>query len=390
MPRLKNILWLELYAVLLAFARFTGGVHTDEAKYLLDIPYPHPPLIRSILHLTDSWVGQEIFWRIVFASILVQSVWLLLRLAPDLRRKSRIALCVSWLFGSAILLQAGSIMMAPLTAFQALLFLCLYLRDEEERNNAAVVAFLWLISLFTAYQIILFFPIVWALLRRSQSARWVQALCFLVPIALVGIYSLSNPLTLASVLIHGDSSFVPLSTKLWELTYVWFLGGSIVLSIAGLYGILRNKLWPLLLSFVLVAAYVYLARFPYYAILFLPLSIAGLLALLRRRQIVPNLVTLGVAVFSFIFCLLSFPSPENPARRVMQALPEFSGTGVILINGDFGHEWQYESSRTILRYRFNLLPMASAVVCLKACTDLDQLQSWRQIMPKPPLVYVKR
>jgi len=148
-------------------------------------------------------------------------------------------------------------------------------------------------------------------------------------------------------------------------------------------------MWPLLFSIVFVAAYIFLARFSYYAILFLPLSVGGFIALIRKRQMVPTVVASGVVAFSVVMCALAYSSTQNPARRVMQALSTRAQTGAILINGDFGHEWQYESRRTVLRYRFTLLPLASAVVCLKACSDLDQLTGWRQIQSQPPLVYVQ-
>lgn len=389
MQRLKHVLWLELYALILASMRFLGGVHTDEAKYLLNIPYPHPPLARFMLHLTDGWPGQEFFWRLVFATLLVQAVWLLLTLSADLRSKARTALAVSWLACSALLLQAGSIMMAPLTALQALLFVFLLLRTDDERNDAGVIGLLWLTSLFTAYQIVLFFPIVWVLLRRTTSTRRVQIACFVLPILTVGVYTLSNPLALASVLIHGDSVPVSLATKVWELAFVWFLGGSFVLSIAGVYGILRNRMWPLFLSFLLVAAYVFLARFSYYAILFLPLSIGGFVMLLRRRQVSPNIVASGVVACSLILLVLMFPLPApSPARRVMHTIQAQNLSGTLLINGAFGHEWQYESTQPILRYKFTLLPLSSAVICVTPCSELDRLTGWRQIMPEPPLVYV--
>ena len=76
MQVLITVAGLEVYALALAFLQAMSGVRTDEAKYLLNIPYPHPPAARFVLGLTDGWAYQEIFWRIVFATLLVQAVFL--------------------------------------------------------------------------------------------------------------------------------------------------------------------------------------------------------------------------------------------------------------------------------------------------------------------------
>ena len=115
-----GFLLMELYALVLASMQFLHSVKTDEAKYLLNIPYPHPPLARFILHLTDSWPFQEFFWRFVFASLCIQAVRLVWKLSHDLKPKTRFALSILWLCNTAIIFQAGSIMMAPLTALEAL------------------------------------------------------------------------------------------------------------------------------------------------------------------------------------------------------------------------------------------------------------------------------
>ena len=55
MRRLTFILPLQAWAILLAFVQtLGGGVRTDEAKYLLNIPYPQPPLARWILGWTEA------------------------------------------------------------------------------------------------------------------------------------------------------------------------------------------------------------------------------------------------------------------------------------------------------------------------------------------------
>jgi|CXWL01.1.fsa_nt_gi hypothetical protein len=380
---------LELYAFILALSQYLHGVKTDEAKYLLNIPYPHPPLARFLLHLTDSWSFQEFFWRFLFASLCVLAVVFVWKLAHDLKFPVRLALAVLWLFNSAIIFQAGSIMMAPLTALQAWVFVYLFLRDEESHENGGVIALFWLASLFTAYQAVLFAPIVWVLLRRSTgNLRW-HPLYFCLPLALLCLYTLTNPLVLASMLIHTDHSSIGFFAKVREFLDVWFLGGSIVLSVVGFVGIVRNKIWPVLCSFLLVAAYVWLARFGYYAILFLPLSMAGVITMFRKRQISPLFVASGVIACSLYLFIHSLPLPNvRTARTVMQVMQEKQVTGPILIKGNFGHEWEYESRVPILRYNSALLPLATGLVCLDACPEMEGLPNWR-IHHANPTVYLQ-
>lgn len=380
---------LELYAFGLACLQSLHDVKTDEAKYLLNIPYPHPPFARFILHLTDSWSFQEFFWRFLFASLCVLAVVFVWKLAHDLRPRVRIALAVLWLGNSAIIFQAGSIMMAPLTALQAGVFVYLFLRDEESHDHAGLVALFWLASLFTAYQAVLFAPIVWVLLRRSRGSFAWHGLYFCVPLVLLCVYTLSNPLTLASMLIHTDHGTVGVFAKVREFLDVWFLGGSYVLSVIGLYGIIRNKMWPVLSSFILVAAYVWLARFGYYAILFLPLSMAGVITMFRKRQLSPLPIAAGVIVCSIALFVHSLPLvTSHTARTVMQVMAENQVKGPILIKGNFGHEWEYESRVPVLRYNPILLPLATALVCLDICPEMENLPNWR-IHHANPTVYLQ-
>ena len=389
-----GFLLMELYALVLASMQFLHSVKTDEAKYLLNIPYPHPPLARFILHLTDSWPFQEFFWRFVFATLCIQAVRLVWKLSHDLKPQTRLALSILWLGNTAIIFQAGSIMMAPLTALEAWIFVYLYLRDDDAHDNAGFIALWWLASLFTAYQAVLFAPIVWTLLRRNRLTIFWHIIYLCVPLGLLCLYTLTNPLSLASMLIHTDHTPVSLLSKLEELMMVWFLGGSIVLSVVGLYGVIRNHLWAIFISALLVSAYIFLARFDYYAILFLPLSMAGAIAMLRKRQISPMPVAAGVVACSALLFIRSLPLiTSDPAYSVMQILnpallQSEHVTGPILVKGAFGHEWQYQSHLPILRYNADLLPKAGAVVCISMCDALD-LSYWRQINDHP-IVYVKR
>lgn len=391
MRRLILCIGLELYAAALSFVQFLNGVHTDEAKYLLNIPYPHPPLARFILHVLDGFTYQEFFWRFVFASLCVQTVWLAIRLSCTAKPSVRIAVAGCWLLSAAILLQAGTIMMAPLTAIEASILIYWWLQTDDDKNNAGFIALFWLASLFTAYQAILFAPIAYALLRRQTQSWWLCLLYFLVPVGLLALYTLTNPLVPASILVHSGDAISPF-TRLLHMLNVWLWGGSIFLSIVGLFGMVRYRQWPLFLSIGLIAAYVFLTSFDYYAILFLPLSMAGFMALVRQKEIVAWPVAMGVFLVSVYHCFLaaSFLQTPGPARHVLHVLASETINGPILIQGNFGHDWQYESRVPLLRYTPALLPSAGAVICISACSNLDANEEWRQIMSTSPFVYVRR
>ena len=113
---LVTVLMLQLYAMLLAGVHFFEGLKTDEAKYLLNIPYPHPPFARSILSATEWVPMHEWWWRCIFATLLVQAVWLFVRCVPTDRMRARMVVLVMYLMSSALVMQAGTIMMAPLSA----------------------------------------------------------------------------------------------------------------------------------------------------------------------------------------------------------------------------------------------------------------------------------
>jgi hypothetical protein len=100
MRRLMSFIGLEFYSFALAGVRHVGGVHTDEAKYLLNIPYPHPPLARWILHWTELIPFQELLWRIVFATLLIQAVFFVWDMARMRTREERFTLCGLWLFST--------------------------------------------------------------------------------------------------------------------------------------------------------------------------------------------------------------------------------------------------------------------------------------------------
>ena len=293
MPRLLTVLGLQCYALVLAWVRSLGGIRTDEAKYLLDIPYPHPPALRWVFSQAETWAAQDWFWRVVLASLTVQAAWLVWDLARDQPRRRQIVIAGAWLLSGGVLLQAGSVMMVVATALQLLAFLWLRSRPEVAARNQGAVALLWLFSLFTAYQALLFLPMAVSTFRRSGVSAGRTAFYVAVPVLLLALYTLTNPLVPASMLAHAGRQIAetPFDRVLSSLR-VWAIAGSGIASVAGTWGLLRSRDLPALASFLLVAAYVVLSRYDYYAILFLPLLVSGLRslsALPRPRMALPSL-----------------------------------------------------------------------------------------------------
>lgn len=394
MIRLLAVIGLEFFALFLAFFQSLGGVRTDEAKMLLNIPYPHPPLLRWIVSQTEFLPFQEMLWRVLFASLLVQAVWFVWCMGRRLRPVLRFLVCALWLFSAAVLQQAGSIMTAPVTAVEGLVFCWLLLCRQEtpplrRREATPFIAFLFLLSLFTAYQVVLYLPLVVAILRMRRVS-W-SCIAFLVgsSLFLVALYAFSNPLSLdrfvdAGMLNAGKSVY----RKMAELGDVMIVGGSLVGSILGILGMMRARSFPLVFSFLLVAAFVFLSHRSYYAILFLPLFVAGVILLFSdtRRLLWPYATVLVFGLLSF--SSLAFPSSPSPAREIIRELTRRGVFGNILINGSFGHEWQYESRLPIRRYRPEFLNDAGAVVCLQPCEGMAS--DWQKIGNMPEEAWVNR
>ncbi len=381
---------LEAYAVALASMQSLGGVHTDEAKYLLNIPYPHPPLARWLLGLTDGWSHQEFFWRIVFASLCVQAVWLVWALTLGMPRRQRRYVALMWLCASALVLQAGTVMMAPLTALQGLVLLWLVSKIELKEEWAGWVGLFWLVSLFTAYQAILYLPLMVAIIKKVRIHRMAKFLYIVVPVLLLMLYTFTNPLALAAIMIKGDQgTHTTLVEKVAGFLQVWMLSGSLILSVMGTIGLARSRQWELILSFVLVSAYLFLARFDYNAILLLPLLVTGML--FYSRQWIFQVVLVIEIALSVVIVWRSIPALHpTPARAVMQVIADQHKLGDVLISGSFGHEWQYESSFPIYRYTQALVPHAQAIVCLDACIGVKIPPEWQSLGKTPMPVFERR
>ncbi len=391
--RLSIILGLQLYAFLLALMQLQGGVRTDEAKYLLGIPYPHPPLGRFLMQLTESWSFQEAFWRVVLASLLVQAMWLVWSMGKSLPMRDRLVACGVWLFSAGLVFQAGSIMMAPITAVQGLIFTWLYIRrDIDTTRFGGWIAILWGLSLFTAFQALLYLPLIIALFRRSRLPRWFQVFCIAAPILLLMLYVLGQPLLAASmILVQSDNALVSPLGRLTGVIVLWGIAASVWGSILGLGGILMKHTPALFWTLVLLSMYALLSTHDYYAILFLPLFIAGLTVTLHRYPLHPAIVLTPIVIGT----LLLFPHtrPSNvpdPARVISQALAERFTSGTILIAGPFGHQWQYESSLSIRHYRSEFLKDAQAVVCIEECPEVQADKNWMPMRGVPIEVWVKR
>lgn len=377
MRKLILIAGLELYALALAWLQSLAGVRTDEAKYLLDIPYPHPPLARWVFSMTDSLGVQEWMLRIILATLVVQAVWLVWSLCADLPRKSRLALCVMWLASGAVVLQAGSIMMAPLTGLHGLLFVWLWMRPGK---SSAWAALLWFCALFTAYQGVLYLPLLLAILRRSKLS-WVTCLLIAgIPMGLAALYALSNPLSLASFVNAGtDNQGKDWMLLIREFNATLAIGGSIFLVAAGILGMERSKSWPLFLTFLLLSVYNFASVHLYYAILFTPVLIAGSSYFLKDR----TKFAWPLAALTVIGTILVFV-PFHPqlflanTRIVIDQLNLEEGRGDLVIEGSFGHDWQYESPVPVRRLTPETLKDAQAVVCLLECS-IDISAGWLKV-----------
>ncbi len=365
MRTIITIIVLELYAAILAVYQMIAGVRTDEAKYLLNIPYPHPPFIRSILGLLSGCPWSQICIRFVFASLLVQAVWLILGRSKR-PSSDKIIIAILWLFSAAVILQAGSVMMAPLTAFSGLVLLQLSVtwKTRPERDFALVALF-WLASLFTAYQAILFLPVVIAIFWRSKLALWKQVLYVAVPVGMLVLYTFANPFVLASMVLvtHKDGA-LPFVVRLITFFKLFFLSGSGILTVFGMAGLVLGRKWIVLLTLAIVSGYIFFSFQDYYGILFVPFFIIGVEYLLPKLGRMSGIIM--IFGLGFIISFLPFQGSDNLARDTMQTLSPTADQRVLIV-GSFGHEWQYYSPAQIFKYSDTFNDPADIVICLSKC-----------------------
>jgi len=373
-----------------------GGVRTDEAKYLLSIPYPHPPLIRSLMAWTASMPAHEFFWRFLITSIVVQTAWIIFDLGDVLTKPRQYALAAVWLFSAAVFLQGGTIVLAVLAGVYGMIFVWFSLHPKAP-TMPALIALLWLASLFTVYQSVLYAPLVlYALVRTRVRAPLLLAF-FLFPILLLLLYSFSNPLALASMAnVSVQDAPIPALERFIRVGWIWLIAGSAIVSITGTVGILTSSRWDLVSAFGLVFGFVVLSSQAYYAILLTPIFIGGTFLLLCRRRLSPMLFVLSEIVCTTVIVFYAFPALHTTsARTVVHFLSKYDITGHILIDGPFGHEWQYESPVPVLRFSQKLSLVneekAQAFVCTKRACDEDiNLDRWVRLPDAPVPVWLRR
>ena len=387
---------LELLAVALANWQALAGVRTDEAKYLLNIPYPHPPLLRWLMSLTESLACQEFLWRLLLATLMVQAVWLVWDMTSPERSgaeskghlEDRILVCATWLLSSAVLTMAGAVMLSPIIAMQALVLLWLRSKPDLCRKIPGWIGFFWLAMVFTSFQGILFAPLVWSVLKHSRFSRPKMLTVIAGPCVLLALWTLSNPLALATMAIHGnDGAKTGLEEHLLRTLKLWIIGGAGILSAVGTWGIVRSKDWTLIATLVLVLVYVTASvPYPFYAILFTPIFVGGIrnIFLGRRHPHAFPLLACFVFATAIITWFIRLPQTPDPSRSVMAAIaaepiPEAIEGGSVLISGTFGHQWQYESRLKIRRYKPEFTKDARAVVCLAACAPMFDTSNWKRL-----------
>lgn len=386
---------LELFAIALANWQALAGVRTDEAKYLLNIPYPHPPLLRWILSMTEVLPYQDMLWRLLLATLMVQAVWLVWDMTRNFHLEDRIMVCAGWLLSSAVIVQAGSIVLAPAVALEVLVLVWLRSRPEflaetagdaqARMRKAALIGLFWLGTVFTGFQSVLFFPLAWSVLRRLGCGRKEVALYVVGPVILLILWTLSNPLAIATMVIHSsDGARVALAERLIGSAKLWLVGGAGVVSVVGTFGIFQSRNWPLIISFLLVVAYVTASvPYPFYAILFTPLFVAGLWSLFSGRRHPHAFPLLACLLFagSIVVWFNQPARTPGPETAVMQAIASGSGAseGVVMISGSFGHQWQYASRFDVRRYVPERVGEARAIVCLSACEPMFNTSDWKRL-----------
>lgn len=371
-------LGLLFLALALTFFQFHIGIRTDEAKYLLNIPYPHPPFIRSIFGWTDGWIAQEIFWRFILSLVLIFSGFLF-------RGRDPIVTLLAWITAPAVLLAAGTVMLAPITALYAVFLLWILGRDQEKIPHPGLIGVIWLIMLFSAYQSVLLGPLLLGILLRKQTG-WLRCGVVLgVPLLLLLIYTAGHPLSAASFILQGTKDAdLTFGMRLWNVWSLWLLGGGAVGTVAGLIGIVRSKNIWVIGSFVLFTLYVFLGSFSYYAIFFTPFFVWGI-AKLPASRILRAAVVIGSILTLWYFQPWPGPSIARDAVRALSKKEPVIAT--LVIRGPFGHEWQYESGAPVLRYGEDLPVRSwSILICTQEC-PLPDGEIWKAIPMNIPGVF---
>lgn len=397
MRRLVNpLIGIVLLGVALAALQQFRGLATDEAKFLLDIPYPHPPLLRFLMGMT-LWVpGQALLWRILLALALLGGTRIAMALLPEEHRSLRPVIGALWILSASVLTLAGQIIMAPVTALQALFFCWLLLRGEGLERHVGWIALLWLASLFTAYQILLFLPVVAVVFWRMRLPAWKRVLCIGVPVLLLILYSVSHPFAVAMMLTAGgqNAGAGSLTEAVRGVVFLWVVGGSLLLSAIGTVGILSSRRWSLILSLLLIVLFILVTYRPYYGILFTPLFVAGIASAQARMPALrrPAFIVLGMVLCALFLAPWAYrPAPPNIAPRVVaRALDAGIPKGAtMMIAGAFGHDWQYASPYRVLRSVPKRVDDARVYVCLSDCPEVRGREDWTALTGVPVEAWVR-
>lgn len=347
---------------------------------------------------TEILPFQEWLWRAIFASLLIQAVWLVWHMGKRLPHAERFAVAVTWIFSATMIIQAGTIMLAVVTGLQALVFVWLLYRSQEamtitgrkifvkmwnwitregksdrERKEwyAFWVAVFWTASLFTAYQIVLFVPLVIAVFASLPVSKAKRILYFLAPVVALALYTVGSPLVIASFAIQGSKDVADsILMRFMHVGWLWVMAGSVFGSLLGIAGILRSKSWALILTFLLLSFAMFMAWQQYYAILFSPLLVAGLLHFFHHKKLKGFPFT-PVLVFTTVVIVGLRPpwSEVSTSRDAMSVVNrEATHSGSLMIYGYFGHDWQYESRKfPVRKYIAAEFKDAVALVCTNNC-----------------------
>ncbi len=394
-----SILSLTILASVLVYIHLDAGILTDEAKYLLSIPYPHPPLLRTLMSWTKGWGEQEIFWRGLFAVWTLQSVWLLQKIRTQNGRSLFLVGALLFLFSPAIFLQSGTIMLVvPAAVFGMIMVCTLFHPSQVSKIPTVFLGALWVVALLSVYHNILFAPLIWSAIKMSEGTTREKKISFYGPILLLVLYSLSHPLALASMLnVTGTHTKLSLLMRLMEIIKTILLAGG-VLVVTGIVGAILQKNRPLLLSLFATLALIFLSPQAYYAILLVPTILAGTLLLLQKEKM-RSIVLLALYIPLSLFIITqNFPSQTpNIAKEMMASLKKngsliitpqaHSGSTLlaILIDGPFGHEWQYYSPVPVLKFsptlRSDIEKNSQLLICTKqtSCdSDFDDTL-WQEV-----------
>lgn len=398
--RILIALLLETYAFFLTHMQMLHGVRTDEAKYLLNIPYPHPPGARTIFGLLSGVEGHEFFVRFFLATLLVQSVWFLWPCVKRIAAGAELVSCAFWLASGGIVFQAGTAMVSVLNAWQGLVLLALALRSDRISTLSYApsiyfsVGLFWLWSLFTGYQAFLYVPLILTIYHRSKLSLWQQALYVFTPIFLLTLYSFSNPLALVRMVGTAEKDVgLTLGERVMIFGRLWWIAGSGLLSLIGTWGVLRSRRLDLIGAFLLLSSFIFLSNSPYYAILLTPLLLGGAFFLRSTRQHLVSalLLSIGVPVMFLVNVASSPPLVQNVARDVGDFL-RTSGINndSALIVGTFGHEWQYYVPVYPVLYTETLEDTSQEVVICRMECPMSVIRGRELISEEPVEVWVTR